>query len=364
MIRVLQVFIVLGRGGSETMIMNYYRNIDRSKVQFDFLVHGEEIGDYEEEVEKLGGSIYRVPLMKDFFNYQNALDAFFSKYKCKIIHSHINSQGAFVLQKAKKHKIPFRIAHSHIALSSNIDNLKSLIKLYLRKKLKKNATHYYACGLEAGEWLYGKESNFEIIPNAIVSENFKYSKKSRKKIRKELGVDEKFVIGHVGRFFLQKNHSYILKIYSELLKIKTESVLILVGDGSLRSQIEEESKKLGIYNDIFYLGVREDISDLLHAFDIFLFPSLYEGLPVTLIEAQCAGLKIFSSNTVTKEVEITDLITYLSLSEAPKIWAEHIVKAQGYLRKDYSKEVYDIYDIKANARKLQEKYIQLNNKLI
>lgn len=377
-IRILQVFTILNRGGAESMIMNYYRNMDRNKVQFDFLVHRPEIGAFEEEIKSMGGNIYRLPSINPFNlrPYYKALDKFFknNEYKYDVIHSHINTFSSFPLKVASDNNIGTRIAHAHIALEDIKFNnllsskkaltheLKKLVKYYQRRNISKDTTHLFSCGEKAGHFLFNGEK-FKIIENAIDTQHFTYNANKREDLREKLNVSDKTVIGHVGRFNEQKNHTYLLKIFREINLKNPNTLLVLIGDGNLKKEIEELSNKLNINNNILFMGVRSDIPLLLQMMDIFLFPSLYEGLPVTLIEAQAAGLKIFASDTITKEVALTDDIKFLSLDDKPEYWADQIRSILPYERKNNFEQIKQAgYDIKENARRLQEFYLNQASK--
>ena len=330
-IRVLQVATVMNRGGLETMLMNYYRQIDRSQVQFDFMVHREEEGHYDDEIRRLGGKIYRMPQIKpgNYRKYFKLLNQFFNDHEeYKVVHSHINENSSFVLRAAKQANIPCRIAHSH--LSDLSLDYKLPFRLYARTSMKSQPTNYFACSKKAGEWLFGKNKSksdeVQVLNNAVNTAEFKFNDKKRKSIRKELGLrEEQLVIGHIGRFTPQKNHEYLIDIFHEVHDIKPDSVLILAGEGPLRGKVERKVAELGLSPFVKFLGVRKDVPQLMQGFDLFLFPSLYEGLPVVLVEAQAAGLQCVVADTITKEAKITDRLLYESLDTAPFLWSEKIL---------------------------------------
>ncbi len=379
-IRVLQVLTIMNRGGAETMIMNYYRNIDRTKIQFDFLLHREYKGAYDDEIKNLGGIIYRMPPIwpKNYYRYKKALSAFFKEHpEYRIVHSHLNALSAITLEVAKKNGVPIRIAHSHLAIepfvfkslfSKNNDalaTLKATIHSLMRSRVGNKATHYFACGEKAGRWLFGtnSEKKVRIINNAIDAARFKYDQKKSKEIKQSLGISGKKVIGHVGRFNEQKNHHFLIQIFNEIVTLDNNVVLLLVGDGNMRAKIEEEIKRLKIEKYVHFLGIRDDIPILLQSFDLFLFPSLYEGLPVTLVEAQASGLKIITSDTVTKEIDFMDLVTFVSLKRSAKDWARIILEQITYDRKNRFQRIVDSnYDINQNAADLQNFYLNLSKK--
>ena len=326
-IRILHVFNSLNQGGIQNLIINVYRKIDKNKIQFDFLMN--EDGYFDDEIKALGGRVYKIPALNKVgqLKYTKELTNFFNEHKeYKIVHSHYNQISGIILEIAKKCNIPIRIAHSHA--SNNINNIVTkLYKLYLQSKIKKNATHFFACSRKAGEWLFkSKADNMVIINNGINMEDFFYSGEKRKKIRKELNInDDTMVIGHVGRFSKVKNHDFLVEIFNEYQKVNSNSILLLVGTGQLECNIREKVKKLNLNDKVKFLGVRKDTDYLYSAFDCFVFPSLYEGLGITLIEAQASGLKtITSANDIPIETKITDLIEYINLNEVPEKWAERI----------------------------------------
>lgn len=375
-IKILQVFTIMNRGGAESMIMNYYRNIDRDKIQFDFLVHRKGKAAFDDEIESLGGKIYRMDPINPFFprEYYNRLRAFFKEHtEYTIVHSHLNTFSCFPLKIAKEFKIPCRITHAHTAFENiklrnfipskeNLsETVKKLIKFRLRKKVSTYATHRFSCGDKAGQWLFGKNNDFYTMNNAIDTKMFVYNQDIDKKYRKELNLEDKIVIGHVGRLNNAKNHSYLLRIFANVLEERSDCILVLVGVGELQQSIEQEIDDLGIQDRVKMLGLRSDISELLQMMDVFVFPSFYEGLPVTLIEAQAAGLKILASDTITQEVKLTDDIEFISIKKPTSFWVNKIFSALSYEKQDNSDKISEAgYDIVSNTEKIQSFY--LNNK--
>jgi len=360
MIRVLQVFSVMNRGGSETMIMNYYRNIDRSKIQFDFVVHTKKKGAYDEEIKSLGGQIFHIPFFYGYnlFSYQKAWHSFFQLHPdYKIIHIHYFTIAGAILPIAKKYNITTRIVHSHIAVKT-IPFIRFIRLHSLRFFAIRNATDRFACGSDAGFFFF-KNKNFVVMNNAIDAEKFKFNPSLRNKIRSKLELNDKFVIGHIGRFNIQKNHAFVIDVFKEVLNLNKNAVLLLIGEGSLKQEMKDKVLNLGLEDKVIFTGIRPDIQELLQAMDVFLFPSLYEGLPVTIIEAQAAGLKIIASDTISKEANITDLVQNYSLEKSPALWAE-IVYNNGnkYIHKDTLVEIIDAgFDIKSNVKWLENFYI-------
>lgn len=357
-IRVLHVVTYMGRGGLETMIMNYYRNMDRSKVQFDFLTHRDERWDYDDEIEELGGKIYHLPRLNPFSpKYLKSLDNFFKEHKeYKIVHCHQDCLSGIVLKYAKKNGVPFTIAHSH---SSNQNkDLKYLIKLIAKKSIVKYSDKLFACGKEAGEWMFCT-LDFEILNNAIDTKRYIYNEENSLKMKEKLGIADKFAIGHVGRFRYEKNHSFIIDIFKEVCKKESNSVLLLVGDGPLEKEIKKKVNNLGLEDKVKFLGARDDVNDLMQGMDVFILPSLYEGFPLTMIESQASGLDCIISDKVPKECIVTNNVKSISLEESPEYWANKIIKSKNKKRKNLYNEIQDAkFDIKSNAIWLQEFYLK------
>ena len=362
-IRVLQCFGTMGRGGAETLIMNIYRNVDREKIQFDFVVHREKDAAYDEEIYDLGGKIYKIPKyrLSNHFEYKKAWHELFNNHdKWPIIHGHMYTTAAIYLKIAKKYGL-ITIAHSHN--TSTGVGLTAIIKKLLQYPIKYNADFYFACSEAAGLWLYGenicKKDTFFILNNAIETKKFVYDEEIRNKKRTELSVKDKFVIGHIGSFMTQKNHKFLIELFEKVHSKNNNTALLLIGDGGLRLAIEEKVKNLGLSNKVIFTGFRSDIPDLLQAMDVFVFPSLYEGLGIVAVEAQATGLHCVVSDSVPKEAYITDLIEKASLKDSADAWADKILKyANGYERFDTSKQIRKKgYDISETAKWLENFYL-------
>lgn len=354
-IRVLHVFGRVGLGGAESRIMDMYRNMDRSKVQFDFLVHASakktgkkcptsdelmavrEPDYYDEEIRALGGNIYVVPRFEgtNFFEYKKALKKFFTDNKGKwdAVHGHMTSTAAIYLPLAKKKGLAkITIAHSRNAGTE--PGIKGIATKFFRLPLKKKGTadYYFTCSEIAGRAVFGDrlfdKGYVTTIPNAIDVAKFKYDNAIRNKIRKELGVDEDtVVIGHIGRFDYQKNHEFLIKIFASLLsKTDKKMKLILIGKGDLTEKVKQQVMDLGINDNVMFLGLKSNAADYYRAMDYFLFPSFYEGLPGTVVEAQAACLKCLISDTITQEVHLTDLVSSMSLDKDASEWADKILQ--------------------------------------
>lgn len=326
-IRVAQVIGITGCGGVESVIMNYYKNIDRSKVQFDFLVESTSKIIDKEIIEAMGGRIIIIPPYSNPFHYMKTLEVIFKQGKYDIVHSNMNALSVFTLRAAKKAGINIRIAHSH-STSNKKEWKKTIIKNILRPFSKKYATHFFGCSEYAAKWLFGnklvEKGKVEIINNAIDIKRFQFNQEVRNKIRLENGLNDKFVVGHIGRFMRQKNHDFLIDIFYEFQKIKENSILLLIGDGPLRNEIKEKVKHLNIENKVIFINMTDRPEDYYQAMDCFLLPSLYEGLPVVGVEAQINGLRCYFANTITNEVKISDNVIFLSLKQNPSIWAKQI----------------------------------------
>ena len=357
-IRILHIVTYMGRGGLESMLMNYYRNIDRSKVQFDFLVHRDFEADYDQEILSLGGRIFHVSRLVPWsHSYRTELKNFFHTHpEYQIVHVHQDCLSSVALQCAKECGIPVRCAHAHS--SSAVKDLKYPIKLFYRHKISKYATDLFACNQSSGDWMFCGAS-FQIVKNAIDLSQYRFSKETSLAVRKTLGLDDQFVIGHVGRLRTEKNHKFLIQVFAALLKKHENAILMLVGDGDLEASLKEQVQSLGIESNVLFLGARSDVPQLIQAMDVFAFPSLYEGLPLTMIEAQAAGLPCIISNRVPDECIVTDLVTQLSLDTAPEVWADQLLTYQGVPHKDtYSDICHAGFDITDNAKKLQEFYLE------
>ena len=367
----IRVAHIIGKwigGGVESVVMNYYRNINKNVFQFDFLCDSDSTNIPYEEINKLGGRVILIPPYQKLIEYEKTLVKIFKENKYKIVHSHINVLSVFSLRAAKKAGVPIRIAHSHSTTNKN-ELAKNLIKQVLRPFSKIYATDYFCCGELAGRWLFGNKTYDKgkvfLLYNAIDLDKFKFNNEIRISKRNELNLDnESFVIGHIGRFVRQKNHSFLLNIFKTINDIDTNAKLVLAGEGPLLDSIKEEAKLLGISDNVIFLGQRKDANELYQAFDAFVMPSLYEGLPVVGVEAQASDLPCFFSTTITKEISIINNCNFLSLNDDYKMWALEIEKVKKFNRKDISEELIDSnFNIKHTVSLLEHKYTCLLGKI-
>lgn len=360
MTRILQVVTHMNRGGLETMLMNYYRQIDREQLQFDFLTHRPYRGDYGEEIESLGGILYHLPRLNPISSgYKKALHQFFVQHpEYRVIHVHQDCLSSVILKVAKECGVKVRIAHSHC--SSQDKDLKYPVKLFYRRFIPEYATEMMACGKEAGNWMFGGAPFLE-LKNAIHTEEYIYHSGKRQEMRDQLGFTaDELIVGHVGRFSPPKNHIYLIDIFSQIKIRNPDSKLLLVGDdqGELADTIKRKVTDLGLADSVVFTGLRSDVADLMQAMDVFVFPSNYEGLPVTMIEAQAAGLPCLISDKVPIECKVTELVQQISLAEGAEVWAERaIAAAKETVREDTGTQIKAAgYDIEKNAKWLQDYY--------
>ena len=364
-IRVAQIIGKWLGGGVEAVVMNYYRHIDRTKIQFDFICDEDSTDIPKEEIESYGGKVILVPPYQKAFKYHKELKRVLKEGNYKIVHSHINTLSVFSLFAAKCAGVPTRIAHSH-STTNKKEKKKNLLKQVLRPFSKLFATDYMCCSELAGRWLFGNKEydkgNVYLLNNAIDLDKFKYDEKVRKEKRKELNIsDDTLVIGHVGRFVEQKNHRFLIDIFNEVHKQKENSILLLAGQGPLMEEMKEKVKTLGIENSVIFLGQRNDINKLYQAFDVFCLPSLYEGLPVVGVEAQATGLLCMLSDDMTKETKVLDSTIFIRLNNTAEEWARELLNNfEKFERKDTKKEIScNNFDIRREVNKLTNKYFGL-----
>lgn len=346
-------------GGISAFMMNFYRNIDKNIFQFDFIVHGNEEGYYDKEIINLGGRIIRVPHRNESFilNYKT-LKHIFSEGSYDIVHSNLDAMNYLILKIAKECRIPIRISHSHNTkhLTNNI--VKKIIYDFLKFRIKYQATHLLACSNNAAKWLYGKKvKNYSVIFNAIETEKFLFNKCIRDDIREMYDLDDKIVMGNVGRFDYQKNHLFLIDVFNNITKFNEKAFLILIGDGHLRHKITKKISRYGLSDKVLLLGYISNPQDFYNAMDLFIMPSIFEGLGIAAVEAQLNGLPCFLSDGFPTEVCISNRVNIMKLRLGPKRWASIINSLNSYNRLDVSFSID--YDIKSQAKKLCQMYIEM-----
>lgn len=355
-LRILCVFASLDRGGAESMCMNIYRSIDRSIIQFDFVKHNHNKGDFEDEIISLGGRIYEAPayVVTNHMSYCRWWSNHLQKHsEHRIIHGHFFTIAPIYFKVAKRFGCK-TIAHSHCTWDPSHMTIARRIKKHILKHIEDYSDFCFACSHEAGAWLYPKKE-FKIINNAIDTNLFTFSENKADLIRKKLGMGRELVIGHVGNIMRVKNHSFILDVFYYVNKALPCSKLVLVGNGS-QNELRQKAVSLGIDKNVIFTGPRRDVADLLQAFDVFVFPSFSEGLPVTVVEAQASGLRCFLSDTITREVDLTGRCEFLPIDD-PKLWAERVMAAD-LTKADTSDQIKAAgYDIHTTAEWLQNFYV-------
>lgn len=366
-IRILHVLGSTDLGGAESRIMDIYRCLDREKIQFDFMVHQTKAGFYEDEIKAMGGRIYRVPRFKlyNIISYKKAWREFFAKQnaqnrKFRAVHGHMTSTAALYLPIAKENGVPITIAH---ARSAGVDKgIKGIATKCIRKPLKKRCDYMFACSGLAGEAVFGSKSmlsgKVKIIPNAIEAAKFSYNETVRERLRKELKLEGKFVLGHIGRFHYAKNHEYLLEIFAKLSAKKENAVLLLLGEGNRMEEMKRRADRLGIRDKVMFLGNKKQTWEYYQAMDFFVCPSRFEGLPGAVVEAQAAGLACLISDTIAREVGITELVTYKSIREKPEQWADFIFEHGDYKREDrFEQLVAAGFAVKEQVKRYEKFYL-------
>ena len=366
-INVLVLITAMDRAGAETMMMNYLRHIDRNKIHMDFVLNREYESDYEKEIKELGSKVYHLsPIYPNTVReYKKEFKKFLKEHSnYDVIHSNLEERSAYPLAIAKKAGIDLRIVHAHSNLK-HVD-IKYIFRLYLRKKLRGKYTHSFACSRGTAKWLFGDDKKTIIVRNAIDTGEFKYDENLRKKAREELGIDDDTIlIGHVGRFSYEKNHKYLLRTFAEVNKMKPNSRLVLIGGGKNRSELRLKDEiiktieELNLQDKVIMLGVRDDMPYIMQAIDIFALPSLSEGFPLTLMEAQSLGLKCIVSDSVPKECNVTGEVKYLSTNTPPEeaAWELLLLKDKKVDPIEMNRKVKAAgYDIKTNAMWLERVY--------
>ena len=359
-IRVLHVLQRMEAAGVQTLLMNMYREIDRDRVQFDFLVHYTAPQFFDEEIEKMGGKIYRFSVREDynFIKYYRDLKKFFRSHpEYKIVHGHMHSLGAIYLHAAKACGIPVRIAHSHTNATQN--DSKKYIKMIMNHLYAQDANKLFACSQLAGKYMFGNKE-FVVINNAIITDNFIFSEDKRNKKRQELGIADKFVIGNVGRFEIQKNQKFTVDVFEEISKRNPKAMLLLIGTGSMVDEIKEIVNSKGLAEKVMFLGNRRDVAELYQTMDVFLMPSLFEGLGIVGVEAQAAGTPTVCTDTLPEEIDVSPLIYRVPLTKTSSYWADIVEEAarNQYSHNNMKERIVSAdYDMASLARKMQEFYL-------
>jgi glycosyltransferase involved in cell wall biosynthesis len=363
-VRVLQMIGSLNHGGSQAVVINLYKAIDREQIQFDFILDKENETDLVPLVESLGAKVYIFPSFRgtNIHEIKKVWNDFFDEHKeYTILHSHVRSYASIYLPIAHRHGLKI-IIHSHS--TSNGRGISSVIKAIMQYPLRYQADYYLACSEESGEWLFGekvvKSSNFHVLQNAIDLDLYKFRDDVRAQVRESLGLVGKHVYIHVGRLHPAKNHDFLIDVFSKVKDRDKDSSLLIVGGGELHDEIVQKINQLGLKDEVLMLGARNDVPDLFQAADCFLFPSNWEGLPVTVVEAQAAGMPCLISSNITDEVVVSPLVIKLPIDQGIETWVEHIFKVS-MKRRDVSEDIRKAgFDIKTTARWIMDLYLSMN----
>lgn len=355
-------------GGIQMLLVNLLKYFDQSELVYELLLLDDgKTYELEMEIAKSGITIHKLDGIwlrkpQDYWKYWRAVDAFFRKYHdYSAIHIHTGPKNYFLLKYAKKYGIKTRIAHAHNTGYQTKSKAQMLLGDYFKWGLRKYATHYVACSQLAGTWMFGKKAEIMVIPNGVELNKFCFQEKIRLKIRKELAVEANFVVGNVGRFTTQKNHLFLLEVFAKLLEKNPRAVLVLVGIGETLEMIQQKALDLNIASHVKFLGFRTDVSDIMQGMDLFLMPSLYEGFPVTAVEAQCTGLPCVFSDTITKETKLLNQSTYLSLDDNLDEWVRKIELLGSYtletrlgIQQELKEKGFDIQDMAMRLEKIYQ----------
>ncbi len=359
-IRVLHILQRMEAGGTQALLMNIYRKIDRNTVQFDFLVEYPDKQFYDDEIGQLGGKVYYSTVRKDFNipKFTKLLKKILTENpEYKIVHVHTYSIGYFCLKAAKKVGVPVRIAHSHN--NETLHDFKYLFKRALQKIYTICATDLFACSKEAGKYLF-KDKPFQVLKNAIDSEKFIANEELREETRKELGIEGNFIVGHVGRLHMQKNHLFLIDLFAKIKKIRKDAVLILVGTGPLEEKLRNRVMEKGLVDCVIFLGNRKDMNRIYQAMDVFVLPSLFEGLGIVAIEAQATGIPTLCSSGVSSEANISPLFISLDLDQGVDKWADVAISHSNNYLANHDMRRYVVeagYDMRQTAKYMQDYYI-------
>jgi glycosyltransferase involved in cell wall biosynthesis len=363
-IRIAQVIGHTANGGIESFVMNYYKHIDHTRYEFNFFVESESLIVNQNEISKYGnGKIVLIPSYKKLSEYMSSMKRLFKEGNYDIVHSNMNALSVFTLKAAKEAGISIRIAHSH-SMSNPKEPFRNLLKDVLKTQSHRYATAYFACSEEAGRWLFGDKAfdNHEVVVmnNAIDLDRFAFKEEGRKAIRQKYHIkDSTFVLGFMGRLVTQKNPDFALKVFAKYHSIQPDSALMMVGEGQLSDDIKKKAGELGIQDFVVLTGSEKNTEDYYSAFDLLLFPSLYEGLGLSAVEAQASNLICLASSFVPKQAQVIDSMKFLSLEDLDS-WVRNIPFSNEYSRQQ-ERELFTIhgYDINKESRKLCQMYDNL-----
>lgn len=345
--RICNVICDVTSGGVEAVLQNYFAHLDRSQYELDLITYGIQSNACAEKFKALGFNIIVVPPKRSgFFKSIRAMNTVIRSGNYDVIHAHLTEWNCIPLLLGKWNKVSIRISHSHMA-ETHLSSVKKLLLMVQRSLILKSSTKLCACGDDAAKYLYGRkiceQGQVTVLNNAIDRERFQPNPKIRAEVREELRIsDSTLCIGHIGRFLPQKNHSFLIDIFNEVLKIQEDSILLLIGTGELEKEIRNKCEMLGIINKVKFLGVRSDPERLYQAMDVFCLPSLFEGLPVVGVEVQAAQIPTVVSDQVSRKLKLNDGIKFLSLDAGAKEWAAQLINSSKEVVEDQFPKEYDI----------------------
>ena len=365
-VRVLHVLHSMNCGGAETLLMHLYRGMDRDKVQFDFHCNKPKPGDYDDEIRALGGRIFVSPGFKSYRRYLAFMTDLLREHpEYKIIHTHNGALMLYALESAKQNKLPVRIAHAHATAVPA--GKTAFFKKMLRPLIKYAATDYWGCGDAAGKFYFSEKrwnQKNELIHNAIEPEHFAFNDAVRREIREQYGFGDKFIVGHVGRLSVEKNQKKLMEVFAEIHKMNPETHLVMIGTGYLENDLKQQVKDLGIEDAVTFTGVLTNVNEWYSVFDVFVMTSPREGLPVVAIEAQAADLPCVLTDTITREVCITDNVRFVGLDDSAATWAKTILDIKPAQRVSRMAELQQAgYEIETEAKRMQALYLDLYSKI-
>lgn len=362
-IKILHVVGRMDRGGTEALLMSLLRTIDRTKFQYDFVEQTEDLCDYDKEILSLGSTIYRVPHISpiNLGRYRAWWRSFFRDHpEYRIVHGHSRGSGPIYLDEARK---AGRITIAHCHNNSHGKGIKGLIRYIWQLPLRYAADYNFACSNDSGISQFGKKGKFEVVKNGIQTEKYTWDPTVRRRVREIMGLQDSFVVGNVARFVEQKNHKYLVSVFSEIKKRKPNAKLLLVGQGSLEDEVRKQLQELSLLDDAVFTGIRSDVNELMQAMDVFVLTSYFEGLGIVNIEAQAAGLPCFASaKVIAPEVKLTELMHFISLEESPDHWAEYILSHAIAVeeRQNQRQAIIDAgFDIRTTAEQLNNFYLEV-----
>ena len=333
--RILIAGLTSEMGGMESYIMNLYRHVDRDRLQFDFVNHLNEKIVFEDEINKLGGRIFNVPMIRNgFLEHYTAMDSLFknTKYEALYYQSNRKLKNADLFRYAKKYGVPHRILHSHNTRELDESKVNQIRVKITKGQLESLITERFACSKEAGEWMFPGASDVTVVNNGVDTVLFDHDEATASKIKEQEGVGNVKIFGTVGRICIEKNSLFLVDIFEEIHKKDKDTIFWHIGGGGLEAEMREKIKAKGLEDSYILLGRKSNVSDYLKAMDVLLLPSKHEGFPITLVEAQCSGMKCLIADNITKSVDITGNVKFKSIDDSAEEWAKNAIALSDYQR--------------------------------